>query len=306
MKNSSILFQILFCFIGYFGIGQSIDLFTVSQSYAPNADFTWINGEKQKAIEHNTLVNLKLPAILSEKLIWYTNITYSINELKANEIKSSSSAVYRLQGLIVQSGLVIKLNEKTRLQALLAPRILGENLNFNNNSLQFGAAAMIERIHSKKLTMRYGLLYNEDKFGPMFVPLIYTDWKFGNGFFLKGLWPIYGKLGKQINPNLQMGISEFALITSYSLNKQAPQTYMQRSSIDLAYFIRQRIYNNWHIEPRIGISLSRGYEQYNNDDKLDAKISMIDIENNPRSLLNGELSSAPFINFRLIYVLPTD
>ncbi len=285
---------------------QSIDLFSIGQTYAPKAKFTWQDGQEQEAIEFNTLVNAKVPIVLSDKLIWYTNLTYSINELKANQRNNVPSATYRLQGIIAQTGLVVKLNEKTSIQALLAPRILGEQLNFNSQTLQLGGIGLIEQVYSENLTMRFGVLYNQDKFGPFFVPLIYTDWTFGNGFFMKGLWPIYGKIGKQINEKMQMGISEFALITSYSLNQQAPTTYMERSSIDLAYFVRYNLIGNWHIEPRVGITMSRGYEQYANNDKLSGKISLVDFEDQPRNLLNGTLSPAPFFNFRLVYSLPID
>ena len=302
------LFLLLFISFSFpcFLAAQSIDLVTISQAYAPKANFTLVNGQEQEAIEFNTLVNAKAPVVLSEKLIWYTNLTYSINELKSLETTATPSAAYRMQGIIVQTGLVIQLNEKTSIQALVAPRVLGEKLNVNNQTFQLGGIAMLERVRSEKLTMRFGVLYNQDKFGPFFVPLIYTDWKFGNGFFMKGLWPIYGKIGKQINPKLQMGISEFALITSYSLNQQAPTTYLERSSIDLAYFVRYQVVGNWHIEPRVGITMSRGYEQYSNNDKLAGKISVANFENSPRTLLNGTLSPAPFFNFRLVYSLPIE
>lgn len=285
---------------------QTIDLFTASQTYAPKADFTWVDGQKQEAIEYNTLINAKVPVVLSDKVIWYSNLTYNINELKASQRNDVTSATYRLQGLILQTGVVLKLNEKTSIQALVAPRVLGEQLSINSTTLQIGGIALIEQVYSENLTMRFGVLYNQDKFGPFFVPLIYSDWKFGNGFFIKGLWPIYGKIGKQINPNLQMGISEFALITSYNLNKQAPNTYIERNSIDFAYFVRYRVFGNWHIEPRVGITMSRGYDQYQNNDQLAGKISAFSIEDSPRTLLNGSLASAPFVNFRLVYSLPIE
>ena len=97
---------------------QTIDLFTASQTYAPKADFTWVDGQKQEAIEYNTLINAKVPIVLSDKVIWYSNLTYNINELKASQRSDVTNATYRLQGLILQTGVVLKLNEKTSIQAL--------------------------------------------------------------------------------------------------------------------------------------------------------------------------------------------
>ena len=204
----------------------------------------------------------------------------------------------------MQTGLVLKLNQKTSLQTIITPRLMGENLTFHKSCFQLGGIVLLERKYSDKLTLRYGLLYNNDNFGPFFVPLIYTNWQpFGN-WFINGLWPIYGKIGNQITERLQVGFSEFGLVTSYILNQTKPSAYMERSSVDLALFTRYKLYKNWHLEGRLGYSLSRGYEQFANNDKLNYKLSIVDFYDRPRTLENGSLSSAPFVNFRLVYNLP--
>ena len=284
---------------------QSIDLLTISQNFNTPSNFKY-SGGNSKAVELNTLVNLKIPVPVSEKLLWYSDITYTINELQVKANEQIPRTVYRLNGLVFQTGLILKLNQTTSLQTIIAPRLMGESLNFNKETTQLGGIVMLERTYSSKLTLRYGVLYNGDKFGPLFVPLIYTNWQPFEGWFINGLWPIYGKIGKQVNERLQIGVSEFGLVTSYILNKTNINTYIERSSVDLALFTRYKTYKNWHLEGRIGYSLSRGYEQYSVADKLNAKLSIVNFEGMPRQLLNGTIASAPFINFRLVYNLPIE
>jgi len=305
MFKTSLLFTLLFFSSLCITAQQSIDLVTLSQNFSAPANYTNPQGDKiSEATELNTLVNVKLPIPINEKLIWYNDITYSINELQIKATDTFDRTVYRLNGLVIQTGLVFKLNDNTSLQTILTPRFMGERLQLNQACFQLGGIVLLERKYSDKLTLRYGVLYNNDRFGPFFVPLLYTNWQpFGN-WFVNGLWPIYGKIGNQITERLQVGISEFGLVTSYILNETNPSSYMERSSVDLALFSRFKLYKNWHLEGRIGYSLSRGYEQYSNTEKLNFKLSIVDFYDKLRTLENGTLSSAPFINFRLVYNFP--
>ena len=101
-----------------------------------------------------------------------------------------------------------------------------------------------------------------------------------------------------------MGFSHFALTTTYRLGNPAyVNDYIERTSIDLSLFLRQRIAGNIHLEGRIGHTLNRKYGQYEEDQKLNLRLMIIDFGDD-RIQKNEDFKNGIIANIRLVYNLP--
>ena len=262
-----------------------------------------------KASETTGLINLKLPIVFkNKKTIWYNDITYNYSYVNSN-IAFADSVYHpiRLHGFILQTGWVQEFSNDRAIQLLFAPRLMSDFQNMDGCSFQLGAIGLFEKKFNDKLLMRFGAMYNQDLFSSMLVPLIYLDWQIGNSKWnISGLVPIYAKIGYKFNDKFTAGIAQFGLVTSYALGGEGyAGDYMERKSIDLTTFGRYKLAGNLHLEARVGYAFARDYAQYDGDDKMDFRITVISIGDD-RVRKNERFEDGLIANLRLVYNLPLD
>ncbi|MCB2219999.1 MAG: hypothetical protein KQI35_06345 [Bacteroidetes bacterium] len=304
MKKIQLLFLcILFLLSAH--AQKSIDLFTLSGRYGMPTHLE--NVPDGQAIESGALVNLKIPVVLSDASIWYSELSYTWFHVGYNrDLPDTMAAPITLNGFVLQTGLVKRIDDSRQIHLLAAPRFMTDFNNTGSNHWQLGGVGLFEKRFHKDLMMRFGILYNQEFFGPFLVPLVYIDWHFSGKWSISGLLPIYGKLNYHVNENLTIGFSEFGLITSYRLGKSPYQgDYIERKSIDLCLFARQRLAGNFHLEGRAGYALSREYGQYAADQQVDLKISIFSLGDD-RIRKNVLFEDGPIFNMRLVYNLPLE
>lgn len=154
--------------------------------------------------------------------------------------------------------------------------------------------------------MRFGALYNGELFGPLMVPLIYTDWQVSKKWSINGMFPISLKASYTFNDRLSGGYSHFGFITTYYINDPDFESdYIERNSIDETIFLRFRLQGNLHIETRIGYSLGRVYAQYDEHAKMDFRLSIFAFGDD-RIQKNVNFNNGPIASLRLVYNLPLD
>jgi len=285
---------------------NSIDLFTISGFHGiPAAYSAPLSG---KATETGGLLNLKMPIVLSDKTIWYSDFTYSLFSVSTNLDSEPQDYLtsMRLHGFILQTGIAQILNEKNGFQLLFVPRYNTDFRGSDSKNWQFGAIALYEHRYHDKLMMRFGALFNYELFGPLLSPLVYLDWKLSDRWNIIGLFPINLKVNYKISDQLIGGFSHFGFTTTYRLGQEEFRTdYMERNSIDETLFLRWKMIGNLHVETRIGYSLGRVYEQYEADQTMKFRLSIIHIGDD-RMLKNVLFNSGPIGSIRLVYNLPLD
>lgn len=300
--------SVLICLtFSFHAIGQeSIDLLTLSGKYGLPQSYDDLPSEK--ATEATTLVNLKLPIVFNKRTIWYSNITYTYSTVQNNLAFSDSMAnPIQLHGFILQTGLVQRIDDNNAFQILFVPRFMSDLENPGGNPWQFGAIGLFEHRYGPNLTMRYGVMYNNEKSGALLVPLVDVNWKMSKKWSVTGLLPIYGKVNYHINPDFTAGVSLFGLITSYDLTADNyAGDYMERTSIDLTLFARHRLFGNFFGEARFGYALGRTYAQYHDDDKIDLRISLFKIGDDRGEPVNYAFQDGLIFNLRLVYNLPIE
>ncbi|MBX2963868.1 MAG: hypothetical protein KF687_15260 [Cyclobacteriaceae bacterium] len=283
---------------------SSIDIFTiVGMVGMPSSYQEPLNG---KATESNLLVNLKLPIKFSEKTIWYNDFTYSgFNVSSDLEVRPTEYlTAMRMHGIILQTGIVRKLNERNGFQLLAVPRYMSDFKGSDGKSWQLGGIGLFEHRYHERLLMRFGALYNQELLGPLLVPLVYLDWQLNDRWSMTGLMPINLKISYKVNETLTAGFSHFGFITTYRLGQEEFKgDYIERNSIDEALFARWNTTGNIFLEVRFGYSLSRVYEQYSADEKMDFRFSIIRFGDD-RTPKNVNFDNGLITSLRLVYSLP--
>jgi hypothetical protein len=209
-----------------------------------------------------------------------------------------------IHGFILQTGFMKRFENGSGFQLLLAPRFMTDFENVNNKNWQFGGIALYEKRYNDNLLLRFGILYNQELFGPIITPLIDIDWRISDKWSIVGLVPIYVKVNYHVSDNTTVGFSHFGLTTTYRLGNPAyVNDYIERTSIDLSLFLRQRIAGNIHVEGRLGHTLNRKYAQYTEDQKLDLRLIIFNF-GDERVQKNTDFQNGIIANIRLIYNLP--
>ena len=283
----------------------SLDLFTISGRFGPSQTAGKPMEGTNKEI--GTLTNLKIPIMLSDRSIFYSELSYFISYVESDQNLGTDIAnPLNLHGFILQTGLVQTLNDHQKLQLLLVPRFMTDFENITSANWQWGGVFLFENQYSDKLMLRFGAMYNTEMFGPALNPLLYVDWQITSKWSISGMLPIFAKINYQANENLSLGLSHFGLVTSYRLGNEAyTNDYIERTSIDLTMFARQRIVGNLYVEGRAGYALGRKYSQYAQDQKVDFRVMIFSVGDD-RVLKNQLMKTGPIANLRLVYNLPLE
>jgi hypothetical protein len=281
---------------------DNIDIITVSGRYGfPQSYKDTYQG---KGTVVGGLFNVTAPIKLNKAktTYWYNDLLYSpISVFNDETMPADIANPIHIHGFILRTGLMQKFNNGTALHLHFMPRFMTDFEAVNSKNWQFGGIALYEKRYHEKLMMRFGLMYNLERFGPLLTPLVHIDWKLANKWSIVGMVPIFLKINYHANENLTMGFSHFGLTTTYRLGNPAyVDDYIERSSIDEALFIRQRIVGNIHIEGRIGYALARKYNQYTEDQKLDLRIVLINFGDD-RIQKNTSINDGLFAHLRLVY-----
>lgn len=295
------VFLVILFFSTCQAFSQSIDLATISYRYGLPSG---IESTSSNAIEQVGMINLKLPIVFNESNIWFNNVTYQYSSVTYEESTPGSVQPLGLHGFIIQSGWVKQINKSQAIQLLMVPRIMTDFQQFQKSHLQLGGIALFENTYHENLMMRYGLMYNHELFGNMFVPLIHLDWMISSRWSFSGMLPIYGKLKYKASEQLELGLSHFGLITSFQIgDPEFNHDYIERKSIDLSLYGRYKVVGNIYFETRFGYAVGRSYTQYGEGDEMDFRIAILSFGDN-RIKKNVDFDPGPIIDFRIVYSLP--
>jgi hypothetical protein len=263
---------------------------------------------KGKNYESSLAANISVPLVFKDSSVWITIADYQSFSINNNYLPSDSAPVKRfdLHAFIIRTGYVHKFNSNEALQVLVIPRVMTDfNAPFSN-SFQLGGMITYEKIKSKDLTWRAGLLYNREFFGPYLTPVLYLDWNISQKLKFTGLLPVYGKLYLQPKESFSYGLHFIGLTTSYRINENAYENYyVERNSIDFSLFANMQLWKNIFLESRVGYSAAKDYALYSEDQKVSLGLPLVYIGDD-RTRSNREYNGSPFVHVRLLYSVPVN
>jgi len=205
-----------------------------------------------------------------------------------------------LNGTVVRTGLIQSFSNGRKLQLLLAPRLMSDFKNLDGNSFQMGAVVSFERRFNDDLKLGFGAMYNQERFGPYFVPLFILNWQVSSKWNINGLIPITARIEYKAKENLTIGINHFGMSTSYYLGDEAyAGDYIERLSIDPTLFVRQKLLGPLYVEAMVGRTISRGYKQYAGDQKVDLAIPLVTFGDN-RTVKSVKFNDGLLLQLKLV------
>jgi len=279
---------------------QSIDLATFSYRFGPSQPY---ENNQGNARETGLMTNFKIPVVINESSIWYTDLTYQQFNIDYSDNVPGSIMPIGVHGIILQTGWVRKFNEKNAMQILIVPRFMSDLNQVDIKHFQLGAIGLYEVKYQEDLTMRYGLMYNREKFGKMFVPLVYLDWIVAPKWSISGLLPIFAKINYHATEKLTLGFSHFGLITSFQIGDPTySNDYIERQSIDLTLFGRYKFWGGLCFEARAGFAVGRSYLQFAEGDEMEFRVAILSFGDD-RTRKNIAFDPGPILDVRLVYNL---
>lgn len=283
---------------------ETLDVLSVSGQFGSPQPYEGDSGSHGKASETGAMINLVVPVVLNKKQIWYTSINYM--QWSVNNDKSMPTDIanpIKIHGLILRTGLLQKLPNGNSIQAVFIPRLMSDFKNITANHFQFGGTFIYEKIYHDRLKIGYGVLYNQEAFGPNIVPLVNLEWQISERWSMCGLLPIYSKIKYKLNEKLNFGMHHFGLVTSYRLGDKAYKNdYIERKSVDLGLFVRYTIAGAIYVEGRYGYSFGRSYAQYDQDDQIDLALPLATLGDH-RIQKNSDFNDGAYANIRLVYAI---
>lgn len=171
------------------------------------------------------------------------------------------------------------------------------NLDFYHYSLKK------KREHLK---FRYGMYANNEKYGMIVVPVFGLYYLSPNQKFEANLnLPIIADINYKINKKAWLGMKFDGLGTTYNLNEQnySPNgAYVSKTSNELVSYLRFQIIRSIYLNAKVGYAISRNYEVYDANDKIDWSLSSIYFGDD-RTQLNERFKDGAIFKIELLYRL---
>lgn len=257
-----------------------------------------------KATEFGSLNSLTAGFKVAPKTMFAINVNYFyFNVQDEAVIPADIASPIILNGIILRIGVIQELKNGGKLQMLVAPRLMSDFKNMDGNSFQFGGVLSYQNNLSDKLNLGFGAMFNQELFGPYLVPIFLLDWQVSDRWYIEGMIPVTLKVHYRVTDGLEVGFNHFGLITSYALGEEAyAGDYMERQSIDLSLFARQRLFGNFFIEGMVGRTFGRGYKQYAGDQKVSFAIPLVAFGDD-RTVKNVTFNDGMIFTLKLIFNL---
>jgi len=243
-----------------------------------------------------------VPVELNEK---FALITGFIGESLGSQVEPNDSNITQVYGTTLKFGLNVKYNDRFSMQYVLLPKISSDFIELSSDDFQLGAVVLAKYKKSDFFTWKYGLYYNQELFGPFFVPLL--------GFYMHrpdSRWefnltlPLLAEVNYNLTNNLQTGARFNAFVRTYNLNKAVfteNGEYLQKTSQELQAFLRFFPVKGLIIEGGIGFTVGRRFDIYNDRDKMKWGLSAFNFGDDRPEPENPQLKNGMIFSLRAIY-----
>jgi len=276
------------------------DIISLSGRYALPGEYK--ETYEGKAAETGMLNSLTAGFKLAPRTMFAINVNHFYFHVEDEaEMPDDIASPINIHGIIVRAGIVQNFNNGGEMRLLAAPRLMSDFQNLDGNSMQWGALASYQNDLNADLNLGFGAMFNRELFGPYLVPIILLDWRVSERWYLEGMIPVTFRAHYRVNEGLDVGFNHFGLITSYYLgDEEYAGDYLERQSIDLSLFARQRIYKNFFIEGMVGRTVGRSYRQYEGDQTVSFAIPLVTF-GDERTVKNTTFQDGMIFTLKLIF-----
>jgi hypothetical protein len=278
------------------------DIISLSGRYALPQEYKELyTGEAQ---EYGAMNALTAGFKLAPKTMFAINVNHFYFHVNDDaDMPAGIASPINIHGIILRTGIIQQLGNGGKIQLLVAPRLMSDFRNLDGNSFQLGGVVSYQNDLSDNLNLGFGAMYNQELFGPYLVPLVLLEWQVSDRWYIEGMLPVTAKVHFRASEGLDVGFNHFGLITSYYLgDEEYAGDYLERQSIDLSLFARQRIYGNFFIEGMVGRTFGRSYKQYAGDEQVSFAIPLVTF-GDERTVKNVTFRDGMIFTLKLIFNL---
>jgi len=276
------------------------DIISLSGRYGLPQDYKEVY--EGKALETGMLNSLTAGFKLAPRTRFGINVNHFYFNVKDEaEMPAGIASPINVHGIILRTGILQELKNGGIVSLLIAPRLMSDFQNLDENSLQLGALVSYQNELNENLNLGFGAMYNQEFFGPYLVPVFLLNWQVSERWYIEGMIPVTAKVHYRVNEGLDVGFNHFGLMTTYYLgHEDYAGDYMERQSIDLSLFARQWLFKNFFVEGMIGRSLGRGYKQYAGDQTVKFAIPLVTF-GDERTVKNVTFKDGMIFSLKLIF-----
>jgi len=276
------------------------DIVSLSGRYGFAQDYS--EGYEGKATEIGALNSLTAGFKLAPRTMFAINVNHFYFHVKDEaEMPVDIASPIAINGIILRMGIVQEFSNGGEMRLLAAPRLMSDFKNLDGNSIQMGVLASYQNDLNENLNLGFGAMFNQELFGPYLVPIFLLDWQVSDRWYIEGMIPVTAKVHYRVNDGLDVGFNHFGLITTYYLgNEDYAGDYMERQSVDLSLFARQRLFGNIFVEGMVGRTFGREYSQYAGDQKVSFALPLITFGDN-RTVKNVTFNDGMIFTLKLIF-----
>jgi len=276
------------------------DIVSLSGRYGFAQDYS--EGYEGKATEIGALNSLTAGFKLAPRTMFAINVNHFYFHVKDEaEMPVDIASPIAINGIILRMGIVQEFSNGGEMRLLAAPRLMSDFKNLDGNSIQMGVLARYQNALNENLNLGFGAMFNQELFGPYLVPIFLLDWQVSDRWYIEGMIPVTAKVHYRVNDGLDVGFNHFGLITTYYLgNEDYAGDYMERQSVDLSLFARQRLFGNIFVEGMVGRTFGREYSQYAGDQKVSFALPLITFGDN-RTVKNVTFNDGMIFTLKLIF-----
>ena len=276
-----------------------LDLVNLSYTNTPNNNFE--NSNSKSSVEE-IAIELNFPIKINDKTVLLSSFYGNKTKLYLDSNTTTSSLNVMGLGL----GINRTFNEKWSSTFLFFPKLAAVKLSFSGDNIQFGFLALFTNKKREDLMYKIGVYANTENYGLLVVPLFGLYYLSPNQKFEANLnLPIIADANYKIGDKTWVGMKFDGLGTSYNLTNQNYSlngAYVSKVSNELVSYLRFQIGKSIYLNTKIGYAISRSYEVYDSNDKIDWALASFYFGDN-RIQLNDRFKDGAIFKIELLYRL---
>ncbi len=244
---------------------------TSAQSYFTVANANYACATKtiqaKKLVYQAEAVNISLPITLKNDYKLLGGLLFHRVQLRFDSLEFNK-AFYNTG---INLG-VVKKTKKGSFLAMLLGRINSDFIKISSKSYQVGGVVLLTRNLSERLSLKYGLYYNAERFGPFFAPLLGIDWKASEQWRVFGILPQNLSIENKVSPLFRWGIAYFSPNITYQVNGSNTALYLHQNQTRVGLFGDIYLTKKIVATAKIDYPMPAKYRIYADDERFNANI----------------------------------
>ncbi len=249
-------------------------------------------------------IDLTLPVQLNEKYTLITGLYAEEISTKTAPIESNLTSVYTT---LVKAGVSIKHSNRLSASYILLPKLSSDFKSLGPEDFQLGAIALFKLKKNKNFFWKFGLYYNDELFGPFFVPILgFYHLSENKKLELNIGLPLSADVNYKVHKELALGIRFEGFVRTFHLNEPSngnADNYLQKQCNELFAYAQWQTQSNLLFQFRVGYSIGRNYRVYDQKDQIKWGLAAFRFGDD-RDQLNSDFSDGIIFQARVFYRFP--